>query len=210
MENFFISIEGIEGAGKTTCWRKLKELFELSRISSTFVREPGGTPLGEMVREILLKNDLTISPEAELFLYASARAQLVSTIIKPCLEKGEWVISDRYFDATVAYQGYGRRLNLNFVKEIALASTLHIIPSLTIIIDISPHTGFKRIDYRENDRLEKEGVEFMKRVRDGYLKIAEEEKKRCVIIDGERPFDAVFEEIRGIIERRFNISLKGE
>lgn len=207
MKNFFITIEGVEGAGKSTLWRKLKSSLESSGIPCRFVREPGGTKLGETIRKILLRENLDIHPESELFLYAASRVQLVASIIKSSLERGEWVVADRYFDATIAYQGYGRGIELEVVKNVAKMSTLNVIPDLTIILDIEPERGFARINSRKKDRIESEGVEFMKRVRQGYLEIAKEEPERCFIVDADVSEESLWREVRKIINKKFNMVL---
>ncbi len=209
MKGVFISIEGIEGAGKTTHWLMLKNLFEKRRFNAVFVREPGGTHVSEAIRDILLNPQWNIHAESELFLYAASRAQRVREIIAPAVKDGLWVVSDRYHDATIAYQGYGRGLDMKFVKEVTQASTLGYVPQLTFILDVPAEKGMLRISNREPDRMEQSGLKFIKKVRRGYLRIAKEEQKRCVVIDAKQPKEKVFEKIITTIEERFGVNLGG-
>ncbi len=183
----FISFEGIEGSGKSTQARLLAHALSDKGIRCIVTREPGGTPLGERIREIVLRSEL--SPMAELFLYLAVRAEHLREIIIPSLRDGIWVISDRYSDATVAYQGYGRGLSIDKILELNRIATSGIFPHITFLLDVPAEIGIQRAMSRisdtgmEPDRFERESLEFHRRVRDGYLMLAEMEPGRIKVID---------------------------
>lgn len=189
----FISIEGIDGSGKTS----IKEgiLSFLKAYDPVSVREPGGTVISEKIREILLdfKNS-SITPRTEAFLYASSRSQLVDEVIRPALNEGKIVVADRYTDSTLAYQGYGRGLDLGFLEMLNKLCTGGLKPDLTLLLDVDPEVGVKRRQGREIDRLEKEGIMFQKRVREGYLELARKEPERIKVIDAGRSLEEVLNE----------------
>lgn len=180
----FISLEGIDGSGKTTLKEQLRIQLE-GKYELLMVREPGGTDISEKVRELLLdvRNE-GILPRAEALLYAAARAQVVEEIIRPALNSGKLVIADRYLDSTIAYQGYGRGLDIGFLKQLNSLCTDGLKPDLTLLLDIEPAEGHRRRQKGTLDRLEKEGLEFQTRVRNGYLKIQEEEPARIKLLNG--------------------------
>lgn len=201
----FITLEGPEGSGKTTQARVLHQHFRERGRAAMLVREPGGTPLGDKLRDILMfGNDLGISPRAELLLFIAARAQLVDQVIRPHLETGETVICDRYADSTLAYQGYGRALSIPEIKAINHFATGGLVPDLTLILDIPPEIGLARNQKGEPavDRFEQESLEFHRRVRKGYLEVAKAEPNRCIVIDATRPAEQVWETIREAVERK--------
>lgn len=217
MLGIFITFEGIEGCGKTTQIGMLKEYLESKNYPVIMTREPGGTGLGESIRAILLNSSSEkIAPLAELFLYESCRAQIIEDIIKPALKNGKIVLCDRFADSTTAYQGYGKGLDLDAVKEINKLAAGTVIPDLTFIIDCDVDAGLKRAWARINsaktknkeDRFEREDIEFHKSVRDGYLKIASAEHERIKVINGDRDIEAIHKEICGIVEERLNSKLK--
>lgn len=189
----FISIEGIDGSGKSS----LKEgiLNYLEDYKPVSVREPGGTFISEKIRQLLLdtKNS-SITSRTEAFLYASSRSQLVDEVIRPALEMGKIVVADRYIDSTLAYQGYGRGLDLGFLCELNQLCTGGIKPNLTLLLDIDPQICLKRKKGEKFDRLEQEGILFQKRVREGYITLAQKEPERIKIIDADRPFEQVLAE----------------
>jgi dTMP kinase len=160
--------------------------------------EPGGTPLGEWIRNLLKWTNAYISPGAELLMFNASRAQILNEVIQPNLKEGKVVICDRYDDSTTAYQGYGRELNLEMVKMINNSATQGLKPALTVLLDISPEEGLARIKGREKDRFEQEDITFHQRVREGYLKMAAEEPERWLVIDASQSK----EKIRGIIWQR--------
>lgn len=211
---FFITFEGVEGSGKSTQLGLLKGHLEEKGARVVALREPGGTPLGEMVRSILLNrtedpdNPVDINPWAELFLYEACRAQLIEDVIRPALDTGLTVLCDRFIDSTVAYQGHGRGLDAGAVSLINTSASGGITPDLTILIDIDPAEGLRRAWSRiENtkgareDRFEAEALDFHGRVRDGYLKIAEAEPTRVKVVEGSGQIPSIHKEICDIIEK---------
>ncbi len=200
----FISFEGIDGCGKTTQVKLLYEFLtgEYGK-SCVIVREPGGTSEGERIREILLSKESKLPPEAEFFLFLASRSILTKNVIIPSLENGVFVIADRYADSSVAYQGYGRGLDVNFVKLGNSVATYNVVPDLTIYIDISVEEAIKR--KKKRDRME-EDTEFLEKVRKGYLELAKE-NDRFVIINGERSIEKIWNEIKRVVEDRL---LRGE
>ena len=198
----FITFEGCDGAGKTTQAKLLAAKLEATHEVLP-LNEPGGTPLGEFVHsfvrnhrvEITEESDVTqarfdvmsnvdarVDPIAELFLFEAARAQLVSEVIRPALDKGHVVICDRFADSTAAYQGYGRELSIEQVNKMNEVATGGLKPDLTILLDISPEDGLARVPEKK-DRMEKQARDFHRRVRDGYLKIAEQDPDRFLTLD---------------------------
>jgi len=182
--SLFIAFEGGEGCGKSTqakaLWKKLSRLG----IPAELTHEPGGTTLGNELRHLLKrKRQDTISPEAELLLFAASRIQLVSEVIRPKLREGKVVICDRFADSTTAYQGYGRGIDLANIKAINELSTQSIKPDLTILLDTSTQKGLSRKQSKMKDRFETEEIAFHNRVRDGYLRLAAQEPERWLVID---------------------------
>ena len=171
MAGFFIAFEGPEGAGKSTQLRRLHERLQAEGLEPIVTKEPGGTPLGERVRElVLLEPDLDITPLSEFLLYSASRAQLVQEVIKPALTAGKLVLCDRFAGASVAYQGYGRGLPLEFIHTVAQQATEGLEPALTLLFDIEPEVGLARVAARgQKDRLEGADLAFHQRVREGFL-----------------------------------------
>lgn len=183
----FISFEGIEGSGKSTLMAVVERTLRAEGHDVLLAREPGGTPLGDAVRQIFLQPGLSVNPLAEMLLINASRSQLVLDVIRPALERGAVVLCDRYVHSTLAYQGYGRGLSLELVRMVCDAATRGLMPELTLLVDISPETSRHRVSSRGNghDRLEREADEFHRRVREGYLDIAKHDP-RVVLLDGER------------------------
>ncbi len=203
IEGVFISFEGGEGSGKSTQTKLLKEWLEKNNETVLLTREPGGTPLGNQLREILLDNKTgLISPRAEALMYAADRANHVFAKIRPALDKGEIVITDRYFDSSVAYQGAGRVLLPAEVARISRWATESLTPTLTIIMDLPAEIGLARLD--STDRLESEPLAFHERVRQEYLNLANTDPERFMIVDA----SLAIEQIHEIIIERVG-SLKG-
>jgi len=183
----FIAFEGGEGCGKSTQSRLLLKKLEQQNIPAVLTHEPGGTALGNELRKALKrKRGSSISPQAELFLVAASRAQLVTELIRPALEEGKVVICDRFTYSTLVYQGYGRGLEASFVEMVNNIATGNLKPNLTILLDISPEQGLAR-KRSLRDRFELEDLSFHQRVREGYLKMVAAESERWLVIDASLP-----------------------
>lgn len=199
MSGVFITFEGGDGAGKTTQMRMLADAVKRAGGEVLTVREPGGTPAGESVREILLgpaHDELTAV--AELFLFAASRAQLTAQVIRPALEAGSVVLCDRYADSTTAYQGYGRGLDLGLVRRVNEAATGGLVPDLTIVLDVDPHEGVAAASAGGPDRMERQEIAFHERVRSGYAAIAAAEPERVRIV-GRGTVDEVWCEVARLV-----------
>jgi dTMP kinase len=183
----FITFEGGEGCGKSTQSKLLLKKLEQKNIPAVLTHEPGGTALGNELRKTLKrKRDSALSPQAELFLFAASRVQLVAEIIRPALEAGKVVICDRFTHSTMVYQGYGRGLDFTAIKMVNNMATRHLNPDLIILLDISPEQGLARKQSLK-DRFELEDLSFHQRVREGYLKMAAAEPDRWLVIDASLP-----------------------
>ncbi len=189
----FVTFEGIEGSGKSTQARMLKRRLERRAYQVTMTYEPGGTALGARLRR-LLKYGETVTPVAEVLLFAASRAQLVREVIRPQLGKGNVVLCDRFTDSTKAYQGYGRGIDLAAIDEINRHATGGLAPHLTVLLDVPPEQGLRRKPGKP-DRFEREGLAFHRRVRKGYLELARKEPDRWLVIDGAKPKAEVAAEI---------------
>lgn len=204
---FFISFEGNDGSGKTTQIRLLTQWFEQCGRAVLLLREPGGTVIGEKVRDILLDNaSKGMEPVTEMLLYAASRAQLMRTVIKPALDRGDVVICDRFVDSSYAYQGYGRKLGLETVRMINMTAIDGQMPHLTFFLDLDADTSMFRRNATgmEADRLENEAMDFHRRVYQGYRKLCEESgdrMKRIPVMNGsvQRTQEDVALEIRGLV-----------
>lgn len=202
----FITFEGIDGSGKTTQIRKLRQMLESENIPFELIREPGGTMIGEKIRSILLdKEHMNMSPEAELLLYEAARAQIVSERILPALSAGKTVICDRFYDSTVAYQGYARGLSLEAVDLVNKIATGGLEPDLTFLMDMSVQEAASRVDGRrkDSDRLESEGLIFMEKVRAGYLALSKK-SNRMIYLNAAAPIDEVWQQIEKKVREVLN------
>jgi len=203
-----ITFEGIDGSGKSTQIQLLEAEFEKLGISYKTFREPGGTKLSEKIRTILLdKENIELYSNAESLLFAAARAQLTAEQIKPAITKGEFVICDRFTDSTIAYQGYGRGLNINNLELINTIATEGLTPDITFILDIDPKKATKRLKTVNPDRMEAAGIDFFKKIRQGYCQIREQNQSRCIVINGEKPQKDISKEIHHIIMKRFKKEL---
>ncbi len=196
---FLLSFEGSEGCGKSTQIRLLKERLEKSGRRVEVLREPGGTQIGESIRHLLqhAKEGATMTPEAELLLFAASRAQIVREKIRPLLEAGVFIILDRFLDSTTVYQGIARGLPLESVRAINAFAIGGTLPQLTLVLDMDTHTAWQRIHAtgRELDRIESQPPEFFEKVRQGYLEVARAEPQRMQIIDAAASPEAVHEAV---------------
>jgi dTMP kinase len=199
----FIVLDGGDGAGKSSQLQMLIERLEASGREVVTCRDPGGTEVGESVREILLhRHHIEICPMSETLLYMASRAQLVESIIRPALEAGKTVISDRFLLANVVYQGHGRGLDIDQLWEIGAVATGGLEPDLTIVFDVPPETAAGRIS-GEPDRMEQQGDEFHARVREGFIKEAERQSDRIAVIDASPSIKEVHEVVWAAVEKRF-------
>lgn len=189
MAGIFITLEGGDGSGKSTQSRLLAEWCEQQGREVVFSREPGGTPLGEQLREIVLHSTGYMTPRTEALLYAADRAQNIATVVRPALERGAVVIQDRYIDSSVAYQGAGRVLGATEVRDLSMWATESLVPDLTVVLDLDPATGRTRLDESRTrfDRLEAEKLEFHQLVRAAYLDMAAAEPSRFLVLDATLP-----------------------
>jgi len=203
MTGFFITFEGIDFCGKTTQARRLISYLRRNGYNVLLVREPGGDGIAERIRRILLsKKTSKMTDLTELLLYEAARSQLTERMILPALKEGKAVICDRYSDSSLAYQGYGRGLNKKMIKDLNHISTFGLLPDLTILLDVSVRMSFKRRkkEKREKDRLEKERFEFHLRIREGYLTIARQSRKRIKVVDGTENIDKTWQKVRKVVD----------
>lgn len=199
-KGLFITFEGADGCGKTTQIKLVKDYLEKSGYEVVLTREPGAKGLGEKIREILLNYDGIVSDSSESFLFLADRAQNIDTIVNPAVEKGKIVLCDRHIDSTVAYQGYGRGLNLERINKLNLLATDGRVPDLTIVFDIDVETSMQRVG-KEKDRMESAGIEFHNRVRNGYLEIAKNEPERVKVVDGREGIEKVFENVKDLVNK---------
>jgi dTMP kinase len=201
----FISIEGTEGAGKSTALQFIKDYLTKANIDSIFTREPGGTEVAEEIRNLVLhpKSREEIAPETELLLMFAARAQHMQYLILPALNEGKWVVADRFVDASYAYQGGGRGIDLDVISMLDKWLVGTIYPDLTLLLDVPPELGFVRAQKRgtDKDRIEFEQIEFFVRVRNIYLERAKQDPKRIKIIDASLPLMAVQNQIRDALDQ---------
>lgn len=195
----FITLEGPEGAGKTTQVKLLSKQLDAMGVQHIVTRDPGGTPLGKQIRRILLNPENPVHPMAELLLYQADRAQHVSEIIEPSLSKGISVICDRYIDSTMAYQGYGRGIDFQLIEELNLIATLGLKPKMTILFDLDSSQGLARLHPGGHDRLEREALEFHLKVRQGYLELSKKEPERWRVIDASKPLTTVQNELQRLV-----------
>ena len=203
MKGKLITFEGIDYSGKTTQAKRIFNYLKRKGHKVILLREPGGEKVSENIRQVLLSSRNTgMNPLTELLLYEAARAQLVSKIILPALKQGKIVICDRFYDSSLAYQGYGRLLDTKIVDYLNRVSVSGLKPDLTILIDIPIKVFSSRMrqNNKKKDRIEKEKIDFYKRVRDGYLKIARKEKKRFKVIDGSGVIELVWDQVKDTVD----------
>ena len=197
MNGLFITFEGGDGVGKSTQLRLLAERIAASGREVVTTREPGGTELGVEIRNIVLHHRGEIAPRAEALLYAADRAHHIETLVRPALDRGAVVVQDRYFDSSVAYQGAGRVLAGDEIRDISMWATGNLIPDLTVLLDLDPSAARVRLDAEDKafDRLESEKAEFHTRVRDGFLELAADEPARWLVIDATLSVDQISQTI---------------
>lgn len=198
-KGLFITLEGADGCGKTTQLNLLKEYLTSRGYEIVVTREPGGKGLGEKLREILLNYDGEVSDRCEAFLYLADRAQNIDTIIKPAINSGKIVLCDRHTDSSVAYQGYGREQNIDNINMLNELAVNGVHPDLTIVFDIDTETSMERVG-AEKDRIESAGIEFHKRVRNGYLEIAKKNPQRIKVVDASQTIEDVQRDVIKIVE----------
>lgn len=199
----FITFEGIEGSGKSTQCKLLKEYLESKGRKVTVTREPGWGAMGKLIRHLILdEKELDIHPLTELYLFCADRVQHVKDFITPRLKDGEVVICDRYFDSTIVYQGYGRQLDLYTVKKLAEASTLDLVPDITFLLNLPVREGLMRLDLRDEttNRMDEEPLEFHEMIRQGYISEATLNTNRIKIINASHEADEVQKQIRSLLD----------
>lgn len=198
MAGLFITFEGIDGCGKSTQMKLLIDYLNSKGIETVITREPGGIGLGEKIREILLNYDGEVSSNCESFLFLADRAQNLDTIVKPAIAAGKVVLCDRHTDSTIAYQGYGRGLDLERLKMLNNLATSDFKPDLTFVFDIDIETSQKRVG-QNKDRMESAGLDFHRKVREGYLEIAKNEPDRVKVIDSKDSIENIFKKVKEIV-----------
>lgn len=196
-KGFFITLEGCEGSGKSTQLQKLKDFLEKSGREFIFTREPGGTPIAEQIRKIILDgNNIEMQDETEALLYASARVQHIKEKIIPAKNSGKIIVCDRYIDSSFAYQAYARGLGMEFVSGVNVYAMQNCMPDLTFFLDISPREAFiRKGGADEGDRLEQSGIAFHEKVYQGYLSLAKTFHERIAVIDARQSAEEVFNQI---------------
>jgi len=191
MRGLLITVEGVEGSGKTTHCRRLGQWLGSRGLEVVLTSEPDGTPLGSAIRGLFETGSAAPTPLTQTFLFMAARQQHVAQVVRPALARGAVVVSDRYADATLAYQGFGGGMELETIRDLNALATGGVVPDLTILLDLDPAEGIRRISDRALDAFEKMDLDFHRRVREGYLEIARAEKSRVVVLSADQPKDAL-------------------
>jgi dTMP kinase len=202
MRGLLVTVEGVEGSGKSTQTGRLALYLRGRGLEVVQTSEPDGTPLGSRVRALFEADGPTPTPLTQTFLFAAARQEHVTRVIEPALARGAVVISDRYTDATVAYQGYGQGVDVQSIGELNMLATGGLLPDLTLVLDLDPVVGMRRIRGRVLDAFEKMDLAFHRRVREGYLEIAHNDKSRVLVLAADRDPDALHAEIVRAVEER--------
>ena len=198
-KGLFITFEGADGSGKTTQLNKVKSFLEQNGYNTIVTREPGALKLGQKIREILLHSEEKVSDKCEMFLFLADRAQHVETLIKPSIEQGKIVLCDRYTDSTIAYQGYARGQDINLLNNLNNIAINGTVPDLTILFDVSTEIAQERIG-NEKDRMESTGIEFNKKVRNGYKELQKANPERIKCVNADNDIEKVFEETKKLIQ----------
>ena len=199
-KGLFITFEGADGSGKTTQLNNIKSFLEQKGFDVVITREPGALEIGQKIRNILLHHDGIVADRCEMFLFLADRAQHVETFIKPAIEDGKIVLCDRHTDSTIAYQGYGRGQNITLLKELNEIAVNSIKPDLTLVFDVLTEVAQERVG-SEKDRMESAGIEFHKKVRNGYLELQKQEPDRIKLINANNPIEEVFEDTKKIVDK---------
>jgi dTMP kinase len=202
MQGMLVTFEGVEGSGKSTQCKRLTESLQSRGLDVVLTREPDGTPMGAALRRLFEADGPPPAPLAQVFLFMAARQQHIATVIRPALSRGAVVLSDRYADATMAYQGYGLGVDRETIRDLNALATGGLAPDLTLLLDLDPAVGMTRIRDRRLDAFEKMDLTFHRRVRDGYLEIARTEKQRIVVLDAAQHPDALFASIEATMGDR--------
>ena len=202
-KGLFITFEGADGCGKTTQLNLLAEFLKKQGVETVITREPGGKGLGEKIREILLNYDGEVSSKAEAFLFLADRAQNIDVVVRPAIKEGKIVLCDRHTDSTVAYQGYGRGVDLEQISMLNKLATSELVPDLTFVFDIDVETSMSRVG-KNKDRMESAGVEFHEKVRRGYLQLAKGEPERVKVINSVDSIENIFEQVKIEMQRRID------
>lgn len=198
-KGFFITFEGADGCGKTTQTKLVQEYLEAKGYEVIWTREPGSKGLGQNIRELLLHYDGEVAPRCEAFLFLADRSQHIEHLIKPAVKEGKIVICDRHTDSTIAYQGYGRGEDIEQLTYLNNLATNGMKPDLTLVFDVSTETAQQRVG-DEKDRMESAGIEFHKKVRSGYIEIAQKDPKRVKIVNANNSIEEVFTETKKFID----------
>lgn len=201
MSGFFIALEGGEGAGKSTQERRIADWLAARGHTVVRTREPGGTPAAEAIRNVVLSTEFAgLDDRAEALLFAAARGEHVARVIRPALERGDVVLCDRYLDSSVAYQGYGRELGAETIRDLSLWATRDLLPDLVIVLDIDPRRGLSRV--KDPDRLESEPIAYHEAVRAGFLDLASRDPQRYLVVDATQSLSQITGAITAVLEQR--------
>jgi len=207
----FITFEGSEGSGKSTQADRLAARLQRCGVPHVLTREPGGTPIGESIRDLLqfAPHNSNMTPETELLLFEASRSQLAREVIKPSLDRGICVIADRFFDSTTVYQGAARQLDREMIERVNAFAVADSVPDITFVLDVDAATAESRMNEpRKADRMEQQSAEFYERVREGYRELAASERKRIVMIDGSGDLDEIEKQIWETLSSRFPVLAK--
>ena len=201
MPGFFIALEGGEGAGKSTQERRIADYLVARGRTVVRTREPGGTPAAEAIRNVVLSTEFAgLDDRAEALLFAAARGEHVARVIRPALERGDVVLCDRYLDSSVAYQGYGRGLGADTIRDLSLWATRDLLPDLVVVLDIDPRRGLSRV--KDPDRLESEPIAYHDAVREGFLDLASKDPQRYLVVDANMSLSAITGAITAVLDER--------